>query len=72
MRPTTPEEAKAIRALKRLAKNWPSSLWLFAASGDLCVMRLAPGQGMGSTPTGGMDPAYVLDSIAIPCDGGDW
>jgi len=35
---TTDAEAKAIRTLKRLAKNWPSTLWLFA-SGDLHVMR---------------------------------
>lgn len=35
----TPEEAKAIRSLKRLAKNWPKSLRLFSWSGTLCVTK---------------------------------
>lgn len=41
-RPTiliTTKEAKAIRSLKRLAKNWPKSLSLFSWSGTLCVMK---------------------------------
>lgn len=35
----TLEEKRAIASLKRLAKRWPSSLWLYAASGSLMVMR---------------------------------
>lgn len=35
----TPEEQKAIDALKRLARSWPKSLWLFAVDGTLMVMQ---------------------------------
>ena len=38
----TPEEQRAIATLKRLAKRWPKSLWLFSASGTLTVMRAGP------------------------------
>ncbi|HEY3694110.1 hypothetical protein [Phenylobacterium sp.] len=71
----TPEERRAIRALKRLAKSWPKSIWLFAGSGDLHIMRAGPdgehihGGGGGHEA---VDPAYLLDSVSIPNDGGDW
>lgn len=73
LKPTL-EEKRAIDALKRLEKHWPKSLWLYSASGTLCVMRrddqgnqaMLPGVG------GGVDKAYKVDEIAIPNDGGDW
>lgn len=68
----TSEEQKAIRALKRLARTWPKSLWLFSASGTLCVMRSRQDGNHHTTPDGGIDPDYVLESINIPNDGGDW
>lgn len=69
----TDEELAAIRALKRLAKKWPKSLWLFSASGTLCVMRYGPDGKQKTVSHGGVDPDYVLDSnINIPNDGGDW
>lgn len=68
----TAREAKAIAELKALAKRWPSSLWLFSASGTLCVMRAAPDGSHHERPGGGIDPAYELDTIKIPNDGGDW
>lgn len=34
MEPLTEEEKKAIAALKRIAKKWPKSLWLFN-NGDM-------------------------------------
>jgi hypothetical protein len=67
----TPEEAKAIKALKRLAKAWPPSLWLFSASGTLNVMRVASDGGHAFTGDA-IDQSYVIDTIAIPNDGGDW
>ena len=39
----TEKEAKAIRGLEQLAKNWPKSLSLFSHSGTLCVMKFHPG-----------------------------
>ena len=75
------EERAAINSLKRLAKRWPKTLWLFA-DGDLNVMRcgadgkraytplvhrgMAPGEG------GRVDPDYLVDTVALPSDGGDW
>jgi hypothetical protein len=68
----TGEEARAIRALKRLAKRWPSSLWLFSASGSLCVMRSGEDGKHVHTAEYGIDPRYSLDTIDISSDGGDW
>jgi hypothetical protein len=57
----TPEEAAAIRSLKRLAKNWPNSLRLFSWSGSLHVLK--------------RNSNDIYASIAtisnIPNDGGD-
>lgn len=71
MTPTL-EEMKAIRSLRRLAKRWPKSLWLFSASGSLCVMRALPDGGSAHVSGSGVDPTFVLDTIDIPNDGGDW
>jgi hypothetical protein len=58
----TPEEAAAIRSLKRLAKKWPQSLRLFSWSGTLMVVKrnsddidaeIATIEGI---PNGGGDP----------------
>lgn len=66
------DEQRAINSLKRLAKNWPKSLWLFSASGTLCVMRADENGNHHVNSNGGVDPAYVLATIAISNDSGDW
>jgi len=70
---TTEREEKAIRSLKRLAKNWPPTLWLFAgAGGSVCIMKTGQfGQRM-MTEEGGVNPDYIVGDIDIPADGGDW
>lgn len=69
----SPEETAAIRALRRLAKKWPASLWLFSASGTLYVMRKGAGGEKVHTPGGGIDPAYEVATVhGIENDGGDW
>lgn len=69
----TPEEERAIRALKRLAKTWPDTLWLFSASGSLLVMRKGPhGEHVEVGRAEGIDPSYELAQIDIENDGGDW
>jgi hypothetical protein len=72
----TPEEQRAINALKRLAKKWPRSLWLYSAAGTLCVMQADENgehrTGGGASANDGMDPDYCLETINIPNDGGDW
>jgi len=74
--PLSREERLAIAALRRLASRWPRSLWLFSASGDLCVMRRGE-QGdrvlvAQDEPGASMDQTYVVTSIDVPNDGGDW
>jgi len=73
--PLSKEEQNAISSLKRLAKRWPKSLWLFSASGSLHVMqkdsegrqKMLAGRGAG------VDPDYVVETIkGIDNDGGDW
>lgn len=70
----TKEEKSAIRRLKRLAKDWPDSLWLFSASGTLWVMKRDEhgDQAMKEGFWGGCDPEYCVEIIDIPNDGGDW
>ena len=73
----TKEEQKAISSLRRLAKRWPDTLWLFSASGTLFVMRKnGDGQhafGGGNPSSSGVDPYYIVTTISgIENDGGDW
>lgn len=68
----TPEEKRAIAGLKRIAKKWPKTLWLFSASGTLCVMRTDDDGERAHTRGAGVDPDFVVETIQIPNDGGDW
>jgi hypothetical protein len=68
----TSKEKAAIRALDRIAENWPDTLWLFSASGSLKVMRYGPNGEQVIRETGGMDDRYAICTINIPNDGGDW
>lgn len=80
MTPLTKEERNAIASLKRLAKRWPKSLWLFSASGTLNVMKCDEAGEQVMRPEyrgcagggGGVDSDYRVDTIEIPNDGGDW
>lgn len=68
----TKDEKRAISALKKVAAKWPKSLWLFSASGSLCVMRSGPNGDQIVNSGGGIDQAYLIVSVNIPNDGGDW
>lgn len=70
----TAEEAKAIASLKRVAAKWPDSLWLFSASGTLCVMRKVDGEHMYIWSGGyeGVDQDYIVTTVSIENDGGDF
>ena len=67
----TPSEEKAIKRLKALAKTWPKSLWLFSASGSLCVMKNDE-DGNRCLRGDGVDSDACVATIDIPNDGGDW
>ena len=67
----TPEEEKAIAALKRLEKKWPESLWLLAnEGGSLSIMRKTE-EGRVAIDYG-VDAAYEADRVYIQSDGGEW
>lgn len=66
----TQEEDRAIRALKRLAKKWPSTLWIFTVDGDMCIMRRSPDGDRARKSDDSIDMAYMVDQINIPNDGG--
>ena len=68
----TMTDDQAIRALKRLAKRWPETLWLFSGGGSLYVMRAGSDGKPVTTSSGGVDPDYIADHIDIPNDGGGW
>lgn len=70
-------EKQAVAALKRIAERWPDTLWIFTTGGYLHVMRNGPdgepvyhSASPGIAP--GVDPDYVVASVRVPSDGGDW
>ena len=76
----TDEEKKAVRALKRLAKTFPKSLWLWSADGRLYIMKYSwseMGNGMRKGDYFGgkvdeVDPDGEIESIEVRSSGGDW
>ncbi len=72
LRELSKDEIKAIAALKRVAKKWPSTLWLYSASGQLNVMLKSEEGDRVFTRDFGPDPDYIVTSIDIENDGGDW
>ena len=66
------DEKIAIDSLIRVANQLPKSLWLFAAGGKLHVMKYKEDGSRCMTPSGGVDPDYVIETINIDSDGGDW
>lgn len=67
--PLTEQERKAIASLKRLAKNWPDSLWLFSQNGNLLVIRKDI---EGRRHPGSPQEYEVTNITGIDNDGGDW
>jgi len=72
------KEEELIKDLKKLAKKWQKNskdLWLFSASGTLCVMLRGDTQ-RNPIPEkvkgGASNTDNVICSIEIPNDGGDW
>ena len=75
--PLTEEEIALVKSLRRLAKKWEKArtrLWLYSASGQLCVML---GEGNGNPHPETTGQGYNLDNLVetiegIHNDGGDW
>lgn len=70
--PATKEEFAWIKKFKTLCEKAPKSLWLFSASGTLCIMKTpADGNKNGQGTRGeGVNPDNVLDTAKILNDGG--
>jgi hypothetical protein len=68
----TAEEKRVIARLRRLASDWPASLWLFVGDGELHVMRCDKDGDQAFCDSGGVDPEYTIAKIGIPSDGGGW
>lgn len=67
----TPEERKAIDALKRLARRWPRTLTLASMGGELVVVKTADDRFL-SSDTNERHESVVADIRGIPNTGGDW
>jgi hypothetical protein len=67
----TPGEARAIAALRRLARRWPPTLELISMGGGLHVIHTSDPR--YSMPHGvDRQEAVLADIDGIPNDGGDW
>jgi len=66
----TDEEVAAISVLRRLAKRWPKSLWLFVDTNTLNVMRKDESGNQAHTAEGGCDWEYSVATIGIECGAG--
>lgn len=68
----TKEERNAISTLKRLEKRWPKTLWLFSNGMSISIMRCGENGEHVTEDHGGMSLDYIVDSVNIENDGGDW
>ncbi len=68
---TTTREDRAIATLGNLSKRWPKNLWLYAADSQIYVMKKKDGQHVMNYH-GGVDQDYIVGTIYIEADGGDW
>lgn len=71
MADVTPEEARAIASLKRLAAKWPRSLTLASMGGSLVVVHTND-ERFDSAGTVERETAVLADIHGIPNTGGDW
>ncbi len=68
----TQEEQRAIKALKRLEKIWPDTLWIFGSCGELTVLKYPEDRAGLVTPSGCVNQDYIVTTIKISADGGGW
>lgn len=68
----TNAEQLAIELLKKAARHWPESLWIFAADGVLHVMKKDTEGRKRVSGTGTIDQSFGVASIDIETDGKGW
>lgn len=72
MKELTKKEKSVIRRLKSIARDWPDTIWVYANSGLLSIMRYDEDGNTAILPNGGVDPDYEIDAVFILSGGGDW
>lgn len=60
------------KMLKRLEEGWNPKYWIFAADGDLNLMKHGKDGERAMTDDGGVDQDYIVGTFNIDSDGGDW
>jgi len=70
----TEQEKKIIQKFRQLEKLFEGSgCWLYAAGGDLHLVRRNEKGKIAITESGGVDPDFVIAfTQGIHADGGDW
>ncbi|GEL46604.1 hypothetical protein CHO01_17200 [Cellulomonas hominis] len=70
-KPLSPDEQRAIRSLRALAKRWPRTLTLASKGGELVVLRTRDPR-FDSDRTLERHQAITTEVRGIPNTGGDW
>lgn len=73
IKPMTDAERRWWRRLCRVLAEQPPETWLFAASGQLTLLRTASDGSRVMTPSGGVDHDWILTGTTIGnIEGGDF
>ena len=69
----TADEKLALSALKRLAKRWPKTLWIYSGDGGAMVLKTGS-DGKKAKLGDTIDPNYIVGHVpgAMHIDGGVW
>ena len=67
----TETERRKVRAFEKTLTNLPDDMWVFAASGDVYILRKKDGVPVYN-PSGSVDPSYIVCKIVGHIEGGDW
>jgi len=70
-KPLTVKEDTWIKDFRKLVKRCPESLWLFSASGTLCVMKF-PEDYEINLKSGSVNQENIVATIPITNEGGGW
>ena len=68
-----PDVVRWAKRLRRVLAEMPRDVWLFAASGTLCLMaKNEAGEHVDTGRLEGNDQDAVITTLPGECDGGDW
>ena len=70
-RELTKQERAWVRRLRRVMRDRPEGLWLYA-DGNLYVMVAGENGEQVMDSYGGVDSAYCVETIVRACEGGGW